>query len=130
MTGPAETAARFRRAVEARDADAVVALFAADAVFNTPSRREPFEGRDAIRPIVKIVLGLFGGFHYTDEYGNDEVSVLQFACRIGDEEAQGVDILRIVDDQVVEFTVMIRPYAADHALRENMIALLDRPEQE
>lgn len=125
MSELAETASRFRRAVEAGDADTVSMLFAADAVFHTPSRREPFEGREQIRPIVKLVLGIFDGFHYTDEYGNDEVRVLQFACRIGTEDAQGVDILRIRDGEIVEFTVMVRPCAADNALRDTMIALLD-----
>jgi len=33
-------------------------------------------------------------------------------------------ILRVVDGEIVEFTVMVRPYSAATALRERMAALL------
>ena len=52
-------------------------------------------------------------------------AVLRFACRVGDRDLEGVDILRFgADGLITEFTVMVRPYSAATALRERMAALL------
>jgi hypothetical protein len=67
---------------------------------------------------------VFEDFHYTAEYASEDGHVLHFSTRVGDRALDGVDILRIVDGQIVEFTVMVRPYSAATALRERMAALL------
>jgi hypothetical protein len=51
--------------------------------------------------------------------------VLAFATRVGDRALEGVDIVRFGESgEIVEFTVMVRPYSAATALRERMAALL------
>jgi hypothetical protein len=116
----------FRRAVESGDVGAAVALFAPDAVFHSPVVHEPYEGREALRTILAAVVGVFEGFRYTAEYRGPDGHVLEFACRVGDRELQGIDILRADGDVLTELTVMVRPYSAATLLRERMAALLTR----
>lgn len=117
------SAAAFRTAVELRDVDAAVALFAPDVVFNSPVAHAPYVGRDALRAILGAVMVVFDDFRYTAEYAGPQGHVLEFACRVGRFDLQGVDILRGTEP-LTELTVLTRPYSASTALRERMAALL------
>jgi hypothetical protein len=116
--------AAFRAAIEAKDIDTAVALFRADAVFNSPVVHKPYQGIPALHAILSAVVQVFEDFRYTADHGGDDGHVLEFAARVGDRELQGVDILRSVDGVLTELTVMVRPYSAATALRERMAALL------
>jgi hypothetical protein len=120
---PAGPAAAFRAAVESRDVDAAVALFADDCVFHSPVVHAAYTGREALRAILGAVLEVFSDFRYTAEYSGPDGHVLEFACRVGDRDLQGVDILR-GDGPLVELTVLVRPYSAATALRARMAELL------
>jgi hypothetical protein len=122
MTDPVATA--FRSGVEAMDMSAVIPLLAEDVVFKSPVVFAEYVGREAVAPILHGVAMTFEDFRYTAEYASDDGHVLAFAARVGDRTLEGVDILRIVDAQITEFTVMIRPYSAATLLRERMAALL------
>jgi hypothetical protein len=122
VTEPAYQA--FRTALEGRDVDAAVALFAPDAVFLSPVVHRPYVGREALRLILTGVATVFEDFRYTAEYAGDGGHVLAFAARVGERELQGVDILRGADGALTELTVMVRPYSAATALRDRMAALL------
>jgi hypothetical protein len=124
MAGMTTPYAAFRAAIEAKDIDAAVALFRTDAVFNSPVVHKPYQGIPALRAILSAVVQVFEDFQYTADHGGDDGHVLEFAARVGDRELQGVDILRSVDGELTELTVMIRPYSAATALRERMAALL------
>ena len=56
----------FKQAVEARDSDALSACFTSDAVFYSPVSYKPFEGREALMAVLKIVMEMFEDFSYTD----------------------------------------------------------------
>lgn len=114
----------FRAAVEAKDVDAAVALFTPDVVFHSPVVHKPYVGREALHAILSAVVVVFEDFHYTASYEGPTGHVLEFACRIGDRELQGVDILRGADGRLTELTVLVRPYSAATLLRERMAALL------
>jgi hypothetical protein len=116
--------AAFRRAVESGDVDAAVALFAPDAVFHSPVVHKPYQGREALRMILGGVTQVFEDFRYTAEYTGAHGHVLEFACRVGDRDLHGIDILRAEGDVLAELTVMVRPYSAATLLRERMAALL------
>lgn len=116
--------AAFRRAIESGDVDAAVALFAPDAVFHSPVVHRPYEGREALRVILGAVVRVFEDFRYTGSYVGESGHVLEFACRVGDRELQGVDILRGSAAELTELTVLVRPYSATTALRDRMAALL------
>lgn len=117
--------AAFKRAIESKDVDAAVALFAANAVFNSPVVHKPYQGREALRVILDAVVKVFVDFRYTAEYGGEQGHVLAFAAKVGDRDLEGVDILRAgASGELVELTVLVRPYSAATALRERMAALL------
>lgn len=116
--------AAFRSAIEAKDIDAAVALFRADAVFHSPVVHKPYQGIPALHAILSAVVQVFEDFRYTAEHGGDDGHVLEFAARVDDRDLEGVDILRSADGVLTELTVMVRPYSAATALRERMAALL------
>lgn len=116
--------AAFRTAIESRDIDAAIAVFGPDVVFHSPVVHKPYVGSDALRMILTGVMQVFTDFRYTAEYGGPDGHVLEFACRVGGRELQGVDILRGTGGELTELTVLVRPYSAATALREQMAALL------
>ena len=108
----------FRRAVEARNLDDMLAPFAEDAVLHSPITFKPFEGREAIRVLLGILLQVFRDFEYTDELeATDGTKALVFRARVGDKQLQGLDLIRFdAAGRIVDFTVMIRPRSAIEAL--------------
>lgn len=111
----------FRRAAEAKDIATATDVFAEDVTFRSPVVYKPYEGREALLALLGAVLRVFEDFRYTDQVETGDRAVLQFEARIGDREAQGVDILRFDDGgRVAEMTVMVRPMSAMHALAEAM----------
>jgi hypothetical protein len=60
----------------------------------------------------------------TGAYSGETGQVLEFACRAGERECQGVDILRGDGECLTELTLLVRPYSAATLVRERMAALL------
>ncbi len=56
-----------RAAIEARDLDALAALFSDDIVFNSPVAFHPFVGRATVAEVLANVLEVFTDFVYVDE---------------------------------------------------------------
>ena len=109
----------FRRAVEAQDLDAMLAVLDADVVLWSPLAFEPFRGRATVGRLLQVLLEeVFEDFRYTDELAAaDGTHALIFRARIGDREVQGLDLLRHGDGgKVDDFTVMVRPASAMQAL--------------
>ena len=115
----------FRRAVEARDLDAMVACLSDDVRLHSPVTFKPFEGKDAVRALFGILLEVFTEFSYTDELSGEGSHALIFSAKVGDREVQGLDLLRYGAGGLVEdFTVMVRPLSAALALRDAVGAKL------
>ena len=117
----------FRRAVEAHDMAAAVALLSEDVVFRSPVVFRPYEGRDAVAPILHAVAEVFEDFRYVREIGADDAAdhALVFRARVGDRELEGVDLLHVGDDgRIDELVVMLRPLNATLAVAEAMRARL------
>lgn len=112
--------ASFRAAMEARDVDAAVALFAEDAIFHSPVVHQPYTGREPLRAIISAVGTVFEDFRYTASYAGGDGHVLAFTARVGDRVLHGVDILTSAEGVLTGLTVMVRPYSAATALRERM----------
>lgn len=121
----------FRRAVEARDLDAMAASFEEDAVLHSPVTFQPFEGRPAIRHLLGILLEVFADFRYTDQLeAADGTRALVFRARVGDRDLEGLDLLRFSDSgRIRDFTVMVRPRSALEALLGEVGARLARPRE-
>lgn len=115
----------FRRAVEARDLDAMVTCLSDDVKLHSPVTFKPFEGKDAVRALFGILLEVFTEFSYTDELSGEGTHALVFSAKVGDREVQGLDLLRYGDGGLVQdFTVMVRPLSAALALRDAVGAKL------
>jgi len=112
----------FREAVEAGDIDRAIEYLAPDVTFNSPVAHKPFEGKEATAGVLRAVFGTFEDFEYTDELSQgDGVHALVFRARVGDKQLQGLDLLRINSDGLIDdFTVMVRPASGLMALGEAM----------
>jgi len=113
----------FRRAIEARDLDAAVALMREDVVFRSPVVFKPYHGREAVRRLLEAVLAVFEDFRYVREIGADggHDHALVFETRVGDKQIEGCDFIQLDEDGAISaFTVMVRPMSGMHALAEAM----------
>ena len=113
----------FRRAIEARDLDAAVALMREDVVFRSPAVFKPYHGREAVRRLLDAVLAVFEDFRYTREIGADgsRDHALVFETRVGDKQIEGCDFLQLDEDGAIsELTVMVRPMTGLVALADAM----------
>jgi hypothetical protein len=109
----------FRKAVEAKDLDAMREALADDVVFHSPITFKPFEGRESVSMLLGVVFRIFEDFRYTDELDRDDVKALVFKARVGDKEVEGLDLLRIDGEgKIADFTVMVRPLSGAMALAE------------
>ena len=104
----------FRKAVEARSFDDMMAAFTEDAVLHSPITSKPFQGREAIAQLLAILIEVFDEFDYTDELtGADGTCGLVFRARVGDRDVEGIDILRFdAEGSIRDLTVMVRPRSA------------------
>jgi ketosteroid isomerase-like protein len=117
----------FRAAVEARDIDGMLSLLAEDVAFSSPVVFRPYQGRDAVAPILRAVLEVFEDFHYVREIGAPEASdhALVFQASIGGRQIEGSDFIHVDETgSITELVVMTRPLSATLALAEAMKAKL------
>ncbi|MCG0288740.1 nuclear transport factor 2 family protein [Streptomyces sp. PSAA01] len=124
---------RFRAAVDNKDLAALDDLFTEDIHFYSPVKFTPFEGKPMVLGLFGVLLRTFEDFRYVGDYtGTAQASadgtsapsaVLLFRARVRDKEIHGIDLLHLDDDgRIKEFTVMVRPQSAVHALGEAVLA--------
>ena len=107
----------FRAAMEAGNADAVADCFAPDAILRSPfTEKLAFTGRDQIREVFAVLLEVTEDLRYTDEGRAGDHAFLLARARIGGQEIQLADHLRLrPDGKIAEFTVFFRPLPASAA---------------
>jgi hypothetical protein len=111
----------FKEAIEAGDIDAALNNLAPDVSFNSPVAHRPFEGKEAVSGVLRAMSQTFEDFEYTDELHDGDTHALVFKARVGDKQLQGLDLLRMNADGLIEdFTVMVRPASGLMALGEAM----------
>ncbi len=127
---PAE---RFRAAVESRDLAALNGLFAEDIRFYSPVKFTPFEGKPMVMGLFGVLLRTFEDFRYIGHFdGTAETSadgaeapsaILLFRTTVNGKQIHGTDLLHFDEEgRIKEFTVMVRPQSAVHALGEAVLA--------
>ncbi|MBT2482440.1 nuclear transport factor 2 family protein [Streptomyces sp. ISL-94] len=128
-----ETAERFRAAVEKRDLTALDDLFTEDIRLYSPVKFTPFEGKAAVLGLFGVLvrtledlryLGHLEGAVETTADGTEAPTViLPFRATVNGKEIHGIDQLQFDGNgRVKEFTVMVRPQSAVHALGEAVLA--------
>jgi hypothetical protein len=118
----------FRKAVEARDVEAMIALLADDVIFTSPIAFKPYAGKAITAAILATVIEIFEDFRYVREIGDDTSRdhALVFEAKIGRKAITGCDLIRTNDDGLInDFMVMVRPLRAAQALSEEMAARFD-----
>lgn len=119
------TAKAFRAAVEAVDLDALMDTMSDEVVFRSPVTFKTYEGKEAVRYLLSIVMRVFEDFRYVDEVEGERSAILVFETRAGDREVNGIDYLEFGEDGRIErFTVMVRPMSAVTRLAESIGAEL------
>ncbi|MFF0259815.1 nuclear transport factor 2 family protein [Streptomyces microflavus] len=124
---------RFRTAVDTRDLAALDDLFTEDIRLYSPVKFTPFEGRPMVLGLFRVLLRTFEDFRYVGEFaGTAQTSadgteapaaVLLFRATVNGKEIHGIDLVHLAGDgRIKEFTVMVRPQSAVHALGEAVLA--------
>ncbi|ATY94302.1 nuclear transport factor 2 family protein [Streptomyces bacillaris] len=124
---------RFRAAVDTRDLAALDNLFTEDIRLYSPVKFTPFEGRPMVLGLFGVLLRTFEDFRYVGEFaGTAQTSadgseapaaVLLFRATVNGKEIHGIDLVHLAEDgRIKEFTVMVRPRSAVHALGEAVLA--------
>lgn len=120
-----------RKAIEAKDIDAVGALLSDDVVFRSPAVYRPYQGRETVVALLAVVEKVFENFHYTNEWRDGSTTILFFEANVGDRDIQGIDILEAGSDGLVQsFTVMIRPLSGLQAVAAAVAARVQTGAQE
>lgn len=129
MTTPAEIGLkRWHDLVESRDPALLPGLIAEGAVFRSPAVHTPQEGRDLVAAYLGGAIVVLGPeLVYHDEWVRERDAVLRFTTVVDGLQVEGVDMIRWDDDgQIVDFTVMIRPFKALQAVMGRMLEQLTR----
>lgn len=124
---------RFRTAVNTRDLSALDDLFTEDIRFYSPVKFTPFEGRPMVLGLFGVLLRTFEDFRYVGEFAGTAqtnvdgteapAAVLLFRTTVNGKEIHGIDMVHLAEDgRIKEFTVMVRPQSAVHALGEAVLA--------
>lgn len=127
------TVERFRAAVDSRDLTALDDLFTDDTRLYSPVKFTPFEGKPMVLALFGVLLRTFEDFRYVGHFdGAAETSadgdeapaaVLLFRATVNGKEIHGIDLLHLDhEERIKEFTVMVRPQSAVHALGEAVLA--------
>ena len=116
----------FRAAVERKDFAALEQTLADEVHFRSPVVFAPYEGRDAVGALLRVVGEVLGpALAYQWQVREGDREVLCFRTEVDGREVEGVDLLRYGDDGLVaELVVMMRPLSALHAVRDAIGAKL------
>lgn len=126
---------RFRAAVDTRDLAALDDLFTEDIRLYSPVKFTPFEGRPMVLGLFGVLLRTFEDFRYVGELtgraetaagaaaGTADSEILVFRATVNGKQIHGIDLLQFDEaGRIKEFTVMVRPQSAVHALGEAVLA--------
>jgi hypothetical protein len=111
----------FLDAMGRKDLEAMLAHMADDVILKTPLAAEPFEGKVAIRPVVRALLSVVDQFDFREMmHGPQHVSEF-FRVTVGSDELEGMDYWRINDAGLIqEMTVLWRPLPAVLAVQDKL----------
>lgn len=127
-----ETTERFRAAVERGEPALLSDLFTEDIRLYSPVKFTPFEGRPMVLGLFGVLLRTFEDFRYVGHFeGTAETSadgeeapstVLLFRATVNGKQIHGIDLLQFDGaGRIKEFTVMVRPQSAVHALGQAVL---------
>ena len=108
------------------------ALLHEDCIFLSPVVFSPQRGREISKLYLSAAANVLpddehGTFRYTKKIAQGHRAMLEFETMVGEVSVNGVDIITCDDDGwITEFKVMMRPYKALDAVREQMAAMMEK----
>jgi len=117
----------WHRMIEERDATALDAVLADDAVFHSPVVHTPQQGKALTKLYLSAAIMVLGSanFTYVREVIGESDAVLEFTCEINGIQINGVDMIHWNADGLIDdFKVMIRPLKAVNLLHQLMGQML------
>lgn len=124
-----DTFAAWHRYMDARSPAQLDALLADDVVFRSPAVHTPQVGKAVTAKYLLAAAEVLGtpAFRYEREWRTERSAVLEFFTEVDGLRVQGIDLIAWGEDgRIIEFTVMIRPLKALHAVIARMAAALSR----
>lgn len=123
---------QFRTAVESGDFAKGTELFADDIAFYSPVKFKPFEGKEVVTALFKVLGRTFQDLRYVGQYaGRDIVGpdgpevdshILHFRTVVDGKTIDGIDLVQCnADGKIDTFTVMIRPLSALQTVSEAIL---------
>ncbi|MEO0494961.1 MAG: nuclear transport factor 2 family protein [Actinomycetota bacterium] len=137
---------RWHQHLKGRLPGGLDALLHEDCVFLSPVVFSPQRGREISKLYLSAAANVLpgddtgagsqepagtddghGAFRYTKRIVQGHHAMLEFETMVGDISVNGVDIITCDDDGwITEFKVMMRPYKALDAVREQMASMMDK----
>jgi SnoaL-like domain len=108
-------------------ADALKALLADDAVFESPVVHTPQHGKDVTFKYLWSAAKVLGNdsFQYCGEWHAEGSAILEFNCTVDGVKINGIDMIWWNEDHLItRFKVMVRPLKAVNMLHAMMGAQL------
>lgn len=121
--------ARWYAYMQSHDHDALRAMIAPDAVFESPVVHTPQRGAELVWKYLASAEQVLGGpgFAYRGEWRAGNSAVLEFVNVVEGIEINGVDMVTWDDaGQITHFKVMVRPLKAINLLHRLMGEMLAR----
>jgi hypothetical protein len=120
---------RWHRLMAVRDMAGLDELLDDDVVFESPAVHTPQVGKAATRKYLEAANVVLNNetFRYVGEWRRDRSAVLEFNCRLGEIEVDGIDMIDWNDaGRITRFKVMVRPIKALQTLMPLMAAELSK----
>ena len=117
----------WHRMIEERDATALDAVLADDAVFHSPVVHTAQQGKALTKLYLSAAIMVLGSanFTYVREVIGASDAILEFTCEINGIQINGVDMIHWNADGLIDdFKVMIRPLKAVNLLHQLMGQML------
>jgi hypothetical protein len=105
------TSQRFAAAMRERDFETLGETLAEDVVLHSPITGSfPFEGREQVLDLLRIVRGALDDLNPVAAFGDDDTHAMMFEARVGRQKIQALDVLRFdAEGRIREFRIFIRP---------------------
>ena len=121
---------QLRKALEARDPEAVEALLAGDVVFRSPALFKPYVGRAATMVFLRAAMETLDDLCYVQTFSEADGRghVLMFTASVDGRALEGADFVTLDESGLVsEFRVMIRPMTGLVSLAQAMAPRIEGP---
>ncbi len=100
-------------ALERWDTTAIVAALADDVLIHVAVHDQPMRGKETADVLFGVLAEELGAVTVTDEIVEGDKAVVLFETSIGEQTAQGLNVVRLDEAGVIrELTVFFRPLAA------------------